>query len=366
MEHDQGEEFMLNGNCVAQGQRMNIPLMSVAGETPAGSSDRVFGDKTRPLVSIIIPFLDPPGAFLREAVASVVAQDYRPIELILANDGSSPAAVASARSLLDQAGVPGRWVEHPGGRNRGSSATRNLGAAAARGAFIAFIDADDTWVDGKLTEQVELLSQDPELALVFGPSLYWYSWANDAPEGRPDVVRSYGVETLRRIEPPRFIADFLRGRIIVPNPSSLMVRREAFLACGGFEERFRGMYDDQAFLVKLGFRHAICAAPRCWGRYRQHPQSMTAQADAAGAEWAARGDFLAWVQSYFRAQPLVDPALWEAVNKEIWLSDQFRALGAGQSRRSFRWLKKWYLRVEELLLSERLRHRLWANPYLSE
>ncbi|MFO8003039.1 glycosyltransferase family 2 protein [Thioalkalivibrio sp.] len=340
---------------------MNTPFLSEAGEIPAGAPSRFGSDGTWPLVSVIIPFLDPPDAFLREAVASVTCQDYRPIELILANDGSSPATVSFARSLLEQTDLPGCWVEHPGGGNRGCSATRNLGAAAARGEFIAFIDADDTWADGKVAEQVELLSRDPTLALVFGSSLYWYSWSRDAAGGQQDVVRSYGAENLRRIKPPGFIADFLRGRIIAPSMSNLMVRRDAFMACGGFEECFRGMYEDQAFLVKLGLGHAVCAAPRCWDRYRQHPESMTAQADAAGAELAARRDFLAWVQSHCRAQSVMDPGLWEALNKEVWLAGQGRASGAAPQRRSLRWLRKWYLRVEELVIPDRLRYRLWGQ-----
>lgn len=341
---------------------MKIARMPRAGEASVGASDDAASKNLRPLVSVIIPFLDPPDTFLREAVASVVAQDYRPIELILVNDGSSPAVVVFARALLDEAAVPGRLVEHPGGRNRGSSAARNLGAAAARGEFIAFIDADDTWVDGKLAEQVNTLSQNPDVALVFGSTLYWRSWSDDGSHGQQDVVRRYGAETLRRIEPPRFIAEFLRGRIIVPSMSNLMIRHEAFMDCGGFEERFRGMYDDQAFLGKLGLRRAVCASPRCWDRYRQHPGSMTAQADAAGAEAAARREFLVWMQFYCRAQSVVDPLLWEALNKEVWLSGQSRALGAGPHGRSVRWLRKWYLRVEELVLSERLRHRLWGHP----
>ena len=54
--------------------------------------------------------------------------------------------------------------------------------------------------------------------------------------------------------------------------------------------------------------------------------------------------------------------LWEAFNKEVWLSDEVRALGATQGRRIFRWLTKWYLRIEKLVIPDRWRYRFWVRP----
>jgi glycosyltransferase involved in cell wall biosynthesis len=98
-----------------------------------------------PLVSVVIPFLDPREDFFREAVASVEAQSHRPLELILVNDGSAASTVKLAKRLVDRVDLPARYVEHAGGANLGSSATRNLGASTARGEYLAFLDADDVW-----------------------------------------------------------------------------------------------------------------------------------------------------------------------------------------------------------------------------
>jgi glycosyltransferase involved in cell wall biosynthesis len=317
---------------------------------------------SRPLVSVVIPYLDPDLDHLREAVGSVVAQDYRPLELILVNDGSHPSTVAYARSLAEDTEIPARCLEHPGAVNRGSSATRNLGASVAGGEFLAFLDADDTWAPGKVTEQVAIMQRDPGLALVFGPSLYWYSWSASARGLHEDHTPQRGIEPARVIQPPKFVADFLRGRVINPSPTNFMVRRDAFLVVGGFEEDFRGLYDDQAFLLKLGLRHAVFVATQCWDHYRQHPDSMTARAESAGVEEEARCSFLAWARSYCSAQGIRSPEVWEAIHKEIWLAGSRPPGKRRAGRRLRRRLKKWWLRFDDRVLTAGLRHRLWGGP----
>jgi glycosyltransferase involved in cell wall biosynthesis len=164
-----------------------------------------------PLVSVVIPFLDPPVEFFRQAIESVLAQDYRPAELILVNDGSREAAVAVARRMADGDDMPVRYVEHRGGENRGSSASRNLGVSVAAGEYVAFLDADDVWVPGKLAEQVAYLQKRPQTAMVFGQTRYWYSWRDSAAG---DFVVSRGVERETAFQPPDFVPRFLRGRVI--------------------------------------------------------------------------------------------------------------------------------------------------------
>jgi glycosyltransferase involved in cell wall biosynthesis len=308
-----------------------------------------------PLVSVVIPFLDPPVNFLAEAVASVVAQDYRPLELLLVNDGSHVSVAEAAKRLVKDAPLAARYVEHTGGGNRGSSATRNLGGSLARGKYLAFLDADDVWVTSKVREQVHILENDPQLAMVFGVTRYWYSWSGG--EGQlDDFVVDRGIKRPVDIHPPEFVSLFLRGKIIVPSTSNSMIRREAFLDCGGFEESFRGMYDDQAFLVKLGLKRPVAAVPRCWDSYRQHPHSMTARAGNLGAESAARSTFLAWVRDYCDQHDISTPEVREAVNKEMWLAANPRS--ALVTHR----MKRWWLRFEELFLPARLRRHIWCRP----
>lgn len=313
----------------------------------------------RPLVSVVIPFFDPPLDFLREAIASVAAQDYRPIELILVNDGSRQPVVAFAKEMLAETEIDSRCVEHDGGENRGTSASRNLGVSVASGEYIAFLDADDVWLPNKLAEQAACLREKPEIAMVFGHTRYWYSWMQGTDSG--DFIVSRGVEREVTFEPPDFVPRFLRGRIIVPSASNTLMRRAAYVSCGGFEESFRDMYEDQAFLVKLGLRYAITGLPRCWDSYRQHAQSMTAAANMLGAEHQARRRFLDWVYGYCLEQNVRAPQVWEAVNKERWLAKTGARALSTRPRRFARKIKRWILRVEEWLLPVGIRHRLWGR-----
>jgi hypothetical protein len=90
-----------------------------------------------------------------------------------------------------------------------------------------------------------------------------------------------------------------------------------FEAVGGFEERFRGMYDDQAFLIKIFLRYPVYISSRTWLRYRQHDDSCCAQTTPT-QYWRLRGDFLDWLKD--DAQRLADPrvnAAFRRARREI-------------------------------------------------
>lgn len=313
-----------------------------------------------PLISVVIPFLDPPAEFFREAVHSVAAQDYEALELLLVNDGSDTPSVELAKSLARQIDRPAAVIQHADGRNHGLSATRNHGARAAKGDLLAFLDADDVWAPEKLREQAEVLRENSRVAMVFGPTRYWFRWHAAATED--DFIVDRGIDRVTELPPPSFVTQFLRGRIIVPSASNTLIRRDAYLDCGGFEESFRDVYEDQAFLIKLGLRHSVIAVPKCWDRYRQHPGSMMARANAAGEEDHARRAFLAWVRRYLLERGIDAPEVWEAVNKEMWLAEKRRETSGAIGTRIRNRLRSLWLRTEEAMLPARVRHRFWGRP----
>ncbi|HVX31435.1 MAG TPA: glycosyltransferase [Nitrolancea sp.] len=270
------------------------------------------------LVSVIIIFWNA-EPFLAEAVASVVAQTYPHWELLLVDDGSTDGSTALAQQLVAIDPQRIRYLEHPGHANRGMSASRNLGIDHAYGTFLAFLDADDVWLPEKLSHQVQILEERPEAALVYGPTEWWYSWSGRDEDRSRDVVAPLGVSADTLLPPPLLVNRFFfRQDAAIPGPSSILVRREIVEQVGGFEESFRGAYEDQAFYAKVCLRAPVLATGQCTDRYRQHPYSNSSSSDRTGQDRAHRLIFLNWLSDYFEAQGVSDVGLQSGLKRAIW------------------------------------------------
>ena len=117
----------------------------------------------RSLVSIITIFLNE-ERFLQEAVESIFAQTHDKWELLLVDDGSTDKSTAIAQEYARLFPAKIRYLEHEGHRNRGMSASRNLGIQNSCGEYISFLDADDAWLAHKLEQQVGVMEAEPEQA----------------------------------------------------------------------------------------------------------------------------------------------------------------------------------------------------------
>ena len=116
------------------------------------------------LVSTIIPVYNR-GAMLREAVASVLAQDWRPIEILIVDDGSGDDTPTVMAEL--QAAHPGE-IRLLHQANAGPGVARQAGLEQARGEFVQFLDSDDLLLAGKFRRQVEALRADPQAEICYG------------------------------------------------------------------------------------------------------------------------------------------------------------------------------------------------------
>jgi glycosyltransferase involved in cell wall biosynthesis len=260
------------------------------------------------LVSVVVPFYNP-GFFLSDAIESVFAQTYDDWELLLIDDGSIDRSTDVARGWADRHGPRVRYLCHPGRRNRGVSASRNLGWRSANGGLVAFLDADDVWLPDKLNEQIELLRAHPSAGMVVGATRYWYGWtgrSTDAVRDHIVAVGSHDWADVRRLdgdelcEPPALLLNlYPLGIGAAPSMSSLIVRRSVLAEVGGFEDRFRGLFEDQAFLVKVYATAAVYVSRRTCDLYRQHSSSCCARMDAM--QYAlTRARFLIWLTHYAR------------------------------------------------------------------
>lgn len=269
-----------------------------------------------PLVSVVIAFLDG-ERFLREAIDSVFAQTYERWELLLVDDGSGLAASSIAREYADLEPARVRYLEHDRHENRGLSASRNLGISAARGAYTAFLDADDVWLPDKLRDQVAILESRPDVGAMYGNALYWYGWTGDPADVARDFYPRLRVSDGTALDPPRLLERLLTGDALVPCAHSLLVRTAVLRRIGGFEERFRGMFEDQAFYAKLMLAERVLVVDRSWERYRQHADSMCAVADRMGTTHDAQRRYLEWLTEYLDARSCRDEGVRHALRRAL-------------------------------------------------
>jgi glycosyltransferase involved in cell wall biosynthesis len=269
-----------------------------------------------PAVSVVMIFLDA-EQFIREAIDSVLGQSFGAWELLLVDDGSRDGSVAIAREYAQAHSARIRYLEHPNHENRGMSASRNLGIRAGHGLYVAFLDADDVWLPRKLENQVAMLDARPGVSMVYGPGHYWYAWTGNPGDAARDFEQDLQVAGGTVAEPPSLVPLYLRAPAATPSPSAILARRGALERVGGFEEEFRGMYEDQALYIKLAVREPILVSAEGWYRYRQHENACCTVAFRTGAHLEARARFLTWVSRYVGVRGLEAPGVERALRREL-------------------------------------------------
>jgi glycosyltransferase involved in cell wall biosynthesis/SAM-dependent methyltransferase len=268
-----------------------------------------------PLVSVIIPFWNA-GAFLEEAIASVLAQTFEWWELLLIDDGSSDGGTEIAQCNAARFRGKIRYIEHEGHGNHGVAASRNAGVRHATARYIAFLDADDVWLPTKLARQVAIMESEPGAAMVCGPSQFWYSWTGRPADAARDYVKDLRIAPAGLVKPPALLISSLTRGTFVANPSTILIRREVLDRLGGFEESFIGAvqaFEDDAFLAKLQLRESVFVATECWNRYRRHENSLLSIMTITGKTPAGRLFYLTWLETHLTQQRVEAPEIWEAL-----------------------------------------------------
>ena len=249
----------------------------------------------RPFVSAIVIFLNE-NRFLQEAIESIFAQTYDHWELLLVDDGSTDESSDIALRYAERHPEKVRYLEHAGHENRGMSVSRNLGIANAKGEYIAFLDADDVWLPNKLEHQVAILESQPDAAMVYGRTQWWYSWSGSAEDRQRDYIHDLGVQPNTLLQPPTLMTRLIRMPEISPCTCSALMRRKVVDQVGGFEEHFRGLYEDQAFFAKVSLAAPVFVTSQCSARYRQHANSNCSTTQTQHS--TARSAFLRWLADY--------------------------------------------------------------------
>ena len=227
------------------------------------------GIPDQPVVSVVVPAYNA-AKYLAAAIESVLGQTRQDFEILVVDDGSKDETLEIARRYAEAQPERVRVCRHPGGANRGVAATRNLAIAQARGRFVAFLDADDTWLPRKLELQVELMEERPWLGVT-------YTDATIIREGDGHKFLP-GVETLGN-EPAPDALDNLIGIVTIQINyifSTVMVRTELIRAVGGFLEHLPFQSEDRIMVAMVSSTHLVGRVPQVLAEYRAHGESYSA------------------------------------------------------------------------------------------
>ena len=211
--------------------RPGRPAGSRSATAPAVTS-RAQRDVDLPTVSVVVPTRGRPE-LVRAAVAAVVGQDYPgPIECLVVHDQEEPDS-----TLVDVGEAAHKVTVLSNRRTAGLAGARNTGLDVASGAFIATCDDDDTWHPSKLTKQLALMREEPDL-LVVGSGIRLLF-----PHGR--IVEWPGRGP--RIDQ----ATLLRNRVKELHSSTLLMRRDAFAKAGRYDESLpHGYAEDYDWVLR--------------------------------------------------------------------------------------------------------------------
>lgn len=177
--------------------------------------------ETLPLVSVIM-IVRNGERFLAEALRSVVAQDYRPLEIIVVDGKSVDQTAQIAQSFAE--------VRYLYQETLGVANAYNQGVKAARGEFIAFLAHDDLWAPSKLSKQVQYLLEHPEIAYTIVKAKFFLE---------PGCAF-----------PPGMHKDLLDSERAIRMMEALLLRKQVFDQVGYFDPAFSPA-DDMDWLARV-------------------------------------------------------------------------------------------------------------------
>jgi glycosyltransferase involved in cell wall biosynthesis len=201
-----------------------------------------------PLISVIIPVYNG-DRYLAEAIESVLAQNYHPIEIIVIDDGSTDRTKQVAESFQ-------KYIHYIYQPNCGAAAARNIGLKIAAGDLITFLDADDIWNGTKLKIQTKIFGGDPEVEIVSGylQAIHSIENINKSPE-----FQNYGDPKMS------------------PQLGASLFRKSVFERVGLFDEELRQAEDLDWFMRAEELKVSIEVHPETVIFYRRHDRNITNQ-----------------------------------------------------------------------------------------
>ncbi|OVE82302.1 hypothetical protein BVY04_01280 [bacterium M21] len=207
------------------------------------------------LVSVIIPTYNRVD-YLPDALESVRAQTYRPIEVLVVDDGSTDETKAWITDWSQQYSAEDFIVRYLVQENQGAPVARNYGVREAAGKYVQFLDSDDALGTGKLTHQVAYLQDNSELALVYGPIFCMEDKQKPWVLLNREMAATEALRCFISLEPSFF------------HTMNSLFRKDTLAMLGPWDETLPRLQD-----VELGFRfvcmglpYGFCEEGQCYSR----------------------------------------------------------------------------------------------------
>jgi glycosyltransferase involved in cell wall biosynthesis len=219
-------------------------------------------------VTVIIPVYQA-KRYLADAVASVLLQP-EVVEILLIDDGSTDGSDALCNELAGQHPTMIRILQHEGRQNRGAGASRNLGLHYARSPLIAFLDADDLYLEGRFSTTVSAFEAHPDADGVYAP----VGTLRDSGTSRSQTAHA-GPELAwpGRVDPKQLFRVLAQARDGYIHLNGLTLKRSALDETLLFDASLRQCQDTE-FLLRLSAKH------RLYPSATEHPVALRRVHDA--------------------------------------------------------------------------------------
>jgi GT2 family glycosyltransferase len=148
------------------------------------------------------------------------------------------------------------------------------------------------------------------------------------------ITNDQNVQVNKPLKTEEFLPLFLKRRVLMPSTTSLLVRREVAERIGGFEESFRGLFEDQVFIAKVSLEAPIVLLRGVYEWYRQHLDSCTFIAQKiTGGNLKMRPTYLNWLEKYLSVEGFRGTQIWD----ELQNQKKQKALLRYRHPKFFRW-----------------------------
>jgi glycosyltransferase involved in cell wall biosynthesis len=252
-----------------------------------------------PLISIVTPSYNQ-ARFLEATIRSVLEQDYPHIEYLIVDGGSTDGSLEIIQRYADRLAW---WVSEP---DQGQTDAINKGFARARGEIFAWLNSDDTYAPGAVSQAVAFLQSHPQVGMVYGD-------ANLIDENGQVIGKFPARQTdYRRLK---------RGYVHIPQQASFF-RASLWKQVGPLDPTFYFAmdYDLWVRIARLAPLHYV---PSLWANFRLHDTGKSVVADdrcwpeMLRVHWREGGSWFSWLVLKAKLRPLV--YAWLPLRWRLWL-----------------------------------------------